>query len=305
MLIMNVVLGAVGTKEVTGIDKFVDFFDKFDPVTTAILAGLNLVLVMYVFRFTKKMSQSKLSISPDVVYSAEIRLDEISDVKTDLSHDKEFFKEIEFKEEGFPLTNQRTLAETLFLKVKNRGDLPSTNIKIELSLKIYKTKIKYNKNDPDDLDILSQKRKKHVTEMYTINIPYMGADEERLYDLFELYGQFRESELILLKIKANGHVYFREKIRNYFSNPTIINHYKHPKLDRLGDVNDARMVYGHRGLWRELETIERLEEEQQRQEERARLEAAERERVESLAEAEREEEERRQQDEARHRGEIE
>lgn len=131
----------------------------------------------------------------------------------------------------------------------------------------------------------------------------MGADEERLYDLFELYGQFRETELILLKIKANGHVYFQEKIRSYIFNPTIINYYKHPKLDRLGDSSDAKGVYGHREMWEEVKTIERLEAEQ-RQEENARLAAREMERAEAQAEFEQEEEERRQREEARFRGEI-
>lgn len=262
MLIMNMVLGEVVAKEVTAIDKFVNFFDKFDPVTTAFLAALNLILVFIVFRFTRKMSQSKLSVSPETAYSTRIRLDEMMNHHPDLKHDKEYFKEIQFKEEGFPLTNQQSLSETLFLRVKNRGDLPSTNIKIQLSFKIYKTKIKYDKRDSNDLNIRSQNRKKHKTIIYNINIPYMGADEERLYDLFELHGQFRETELILLKIKANGHVYFREKIMSYLFNPTIINHYKHPLLDSLGDLDDGKMFLGHKQMWENLRETERLEAEE-------------------------------------------
>lgn len=256
MLVMNMVLSAVGAKEAAGMDKVVDFFDKIDPIMTAGLAGLNLYLVFTVFRFTKKMSQSKLSISPNLIRKFTPPANVVDNYQ---KRDQEFFKVFDLKEfdgEGFPYISERTKPEVLYLKVNNRGDLPSTNIKIELNLKIYKTKIKYDKRYPDRLDILSQSKKRHSNKKFIVTIPYMGADEERLYDLCEIYGQFREVELVLIKIKANGHTYFKEKVLNYLLSPTIIFHYKHPDFENAKDTESKRKMYGHKTTWGTFDLID-------------------------------------------------
>ncbi|TCI50307.1 hypothetical protein EVJ24_14965 [Exiguobacterium sp. SH1S21] len=259
---MNMVLGAVGGKELTWIDEVVNFFEKIDPVATVALAVLNLVLVMYVFRFTKKMSQSKLSISTE---SRNVML--TSDGWDKLNKEYEanlrsahYRKNLNFKGEGFPIpVSELNLNPKVFsIRVKNRGDLPSTNIKIVLTLKIYKTQITYDGREKPLLDVIDSQRELHATKRYNISIPYIGADEERVYELFEIHGQIREAELILDKIQANGHKYFNRVRRNRWFNPTIINHYEHPYMNQFGDNHDNMILIGHRSLWKEVEDKEAM-----------------------------------------------
>lgn len=229
------------------------------PLLTLVLAGLNILLLARVFKFDQKMSQSKLSLSPLTIPSMFLRMESGSGLeKMKLEINKKFYfqenKELnsEFTGEGFPVEDfrkEQEERENLVIKVKNRGDLPSTNIKISLELAIYKTKIHYDSKDPDGIDILKECRELHTTKAFTIIEPYMGADEERYYALIELYDQFRESELILKSIEANGHVYFKAKRRILSSSPTIIHYHRHSKLDNLSDVQDSRDLYGHKNLW--------------------------------------------------------
>ncbi len=255
MLIMNVVLGAVGAKEATAMDKFVDFFDKFDPVTTAFLALFNLILVFIVFRFTRKMSQSKLSISPESrnLFLAEDDFEKLNEEVENKIRIPHYAKHFEFEGEGFPIPIFDLVynPQMISIRVKNRGDLPSTNINIVLKLKIYKSKITYDNQELEFLDVIDAKRELQITEKYHIKIPYMGADEERVYELFDVHGQIREAELILEKIKANGHTYYKQGLITRWFRPTIINHYEHPYINHLGDNNDYMKLIGHKELWKE------------------------------------------------------
>lgn len=230
-------------------DVVVNFFDKFNPVTTFFLALFNLILVFIVFRFTQKTSQSKLSISPQTLNV----LEEIQNGRTEIQEDWSFGVGFQFREEGFPLPDKFTNEETLLIKVKNRGDLPSTKIKIKLKLKVYKTKLKYDSSDTKINYFYGQRRKFHRTYKITINIPYMGADEERLFGIASLYGQIREGELILIGIRANGHNYFRESLFSKLFESTIIHHYIHPDLRSAWELEDAgASLYGHKKIWEEF-----------------------------------------------------
>lgn len=272
MLIMNKVLGTVGAKEVTWIDEMITLTDKFDTVTTLALAFINVVLVFInvflviaVYRYTKKMSQSKISISPESrpsllnVHEKKQMDKEIEKAERDINYYASF---PDVKGEGFPIDILDTPkpSQTMSIRVKNRGDMPSTNIKIALKLKIYKTENKYDDKAPDLLDIVESKRKLHIEHNYDITVPYMGADEERVYELFEITSHFREFELLLEKIEANGFEYFKQKTEGSVVNPTIVRHYIHPKLYMLGDTQDMREVYGHKALWEEG-VVEKLREE--------------------------------------------
>lgn len=274
LLVMNIVFGAVGAKEVTAIDKFVDFFDKLDPFTTFALALFNFVFVVLVFRFNKKMSQSKLSISVDSIKSNTLIVFNGIDHESGISHEKLYKRKLLFKEEGFPIPGEVKNADTIFLKVTNRGDLPSTNIKISLELRVYKTKNTYIKEkDAETLDVSKEKRERYITgenEKININIDYMGADEERRFDLFEIHGQIRELEIILLKIKANGHTYFKNNFVRRWYSPTMISYYKHPELSMLDNHDDPEMILGSKKMW----NIYIAQEKQLEEEERKRIEAS-------------------------------
>ncbi|TCI32752.1 hypothetical protein EVJ29_15175 [Exiguobacterium sp. SH4S7] len=238
--------------------KSVGIIDKADPVLTIVLAGLNIWIVYRVYKFTQKMSQSKLSLSPEFTATVFERL------KRDdkLDYDEEFYIDLDFIGEGFPLENCHHGEETLSIKLKNRGDLPSTDIKILLELKVYKTQIEYDPQNLDSLDVIGEKKELHTTKEFVITKGYMGADEEHLFKLVGIYGQFRESELILKEIKANGHVYFKEKTLNGSPKQAVIHHYKHPSLNiSTGNSQKEASFYGHRLLWEESENLKREEEE--------------------------------------------
>ena len=259
------VLGAVGGKEVTLVDKLADFSnwivdisDKYDTVATLTLALFNVVLVFSVFWFTRKMSQSKISIDIDEIPSGLVmfRNKEMKESGKEMIHNRTVFKGIDFYGEGFPRKETHDSSDTIYLRVKNNGELPSIKIRIKLKVKIYKTKMKYKYNQENKLSISSQARKKHSTHNFNIKIPYMGVNEEKIYDLFEFYGQFREVEIILVKIKSNRHSYFREGIIEKIFRPAIIKLYQNPKLHEVTyknetekDVKFRNQVYGHKDLW--------------------------------------------------------
>ncbi|MGF0348250.1 hypothetical protein ACQR3P_31905 [Rhodococcus sp. IEGM1300] len=260
---MDMVLSAVGAKEVTWVDELVSFTDKFDTVATIALAFINVLLVcanvylvFTVYRYTKKMSQSKISISPESRLSVLSVLEqkqieqEVEKAERDTNYFVYFY---DVQGEGFPIDvfDKPVPSKTMSIRVKNRGDMPSIDIKISLKLKIYKTENTYDDKDPYLLDIVESKRKLHKEHNYDIIVPYMGADEERVYELFEVTSHFREFELLLEKIESNGFEYFKEKTGGSRVNPTVVRHYTHPKLYLLGDSQDMREVYGHKALWEE------------------------------------------------------
>ncbi|MCT4776349.1 MULTISPECIES: hypothetical protein [Exiguobacterium] len=248
---MSIVLNVVGIKKMTGINTFIDFFDKFDPVTTFALAFFNLILVFIVFRFTQKMSQSKLSLSPEV----DLNNDEIKYKDANLDFETAF----EYREDGFPVRKSplRFNQENLYIRVKNRGELPSTKVKIQMKLKIYKTIITASLISKEGRKFLTGERKLHEIQNIDITIDYMGADEERLYSIVSLYGQVREVELVLTKIRSNGHTYFKGKSYN----PTIIYHYTYPYLKNVWGEEDSReSVYGPIGSGEETEKMRKKDE---------------------------------------------
>ena len=295
MIIMNLVFIVAGAKEVTRADKFFDFFDKIDPITTFVVAIINLYLVYIVFRFTQKMSQSKLSLSPEVDLKNDV--EKYSNAKVEAA------TMFEYREEGFPIKDKYTYEkiESLYIRVKNRGDLPSTKINIEMKLNIYKTKITGASTNAAGREILHHERELHEVRDSNIMIDYMGADEEQLYGIVGLYGQVREVELVLIGIRSNGHTYFKGNP----SDPTVLYHYTYPYLKGAWDNEDGgKSVYGHIDVVVE-DAKKRREYASKFQKENAYYAAMERERAEAQAEFEQEEEERRQREEARFRGEVE
>ena len=288
---MNMIFGAVKGSKIAGIDKFFDFFDKIDPIMTVFLAIINLVLVIKVFKFTQKMSHSKLSLSPEIDFRYDYQMNSEAEWK--------FGTALAYREEGFPLEDSHTHKnlETLYIRVKNRGDLPSTKIKIRMKMKVYKTEITGSFIGSEGQEHFKHKRKLHEIRDIEIKVDYMGADEEKLYGIVSLHGQVREMELVLIEISSNGYTYFKGEDKN----PTVLHHYYYPYLKGAWSTkNGGKSVYGHIDAWEEFgRKQKRFQGETDYYAERAREDA------EYMLELEEDEERRRQQEEARFRGEIE
>lgn len=135
--------------------------------------------------------------------------------------------------------------KTLSVIIKNTGDLPSTNVRVNLLLRTYGTKNFYPKNViPKDL-IEREVFSKHEV---SISIPYMGPDDEREFTILHLHGQFREAELVLLKIRSNGFTYIKDNLlkKLFYSDAEII--LSHYQMDRLKvkplTQQSMKIIYG-------------------------------------------------------------
>lgn len=236
----------------TVIDWSIQGFKKLSGST--ILSVISIFIAITVFRFNKKMGYSKLSVSPlcnpydlssdlssiDFTYLLQ-KLSWIQSVKglpTGLLNriDRDLDRNVPF--------DTRFNAQMLTVKLRNKGELASANIRITLIFKAYGTKLSYPKNRIDEANFKSAKRKLFSKKKIVIKVPYMGADDEKEFLIAELKGQFRETELILCKIRANGHTYFKERFIGKFFNRVIIHHYTHPYLGGAADSSDLNMLYG-------------------------------------------------------------
>lgn len=201
------------------------------------------------------MSQSKLSLTPTLQFESLILDRNTLDRTYELSS-LSWISPVK----GLPTRDlippdSRFKNQILYVTLNNKGELASSNAEITLIFKGYGSKIYEDVNDElveaNRLSLFSKikstplnKRKLFVEKKFTVDVPYMGAGEQRRYEIASLKGQFRESELILVKIKANGHTYFKQNWFLRFFNPVVINHYKHPYMGGAGDSDDLRKLFG-------------------------------------------------------------
>ena len=219
------------------------------------------------------MSQSKLSIFPLVLTKEPIPMSRLIPEeernKAYLEHHQSisnlnsdyFLKEYSTIKDvpGLPVNNVPlnlfVIKNVVAVRLKNNGDLPSTNVQVKLLLKMYGSKNFYPKDSIDTNTFID--REFYDQKEININIPYIGANEEKSYKLLEQIGQFRETELILLSIKANGFTYIKNNVFKSFLYPdsrVVLNHYKHPfvglieqnLLERQSAVDSEhmKMFYG-------------------------------------------------------------
>ncbi|WP_214800216.1 hypothetical protein [Exiguobacterium sp. s100] len=223
---------------------------------STILSVISIFIAFNVFRFNKKMGHSKLSVSPSLKLYDVNSKEQSADPTYELAkynwiwYDPVVGLPIRLLERidrdldrNVPFDN-RFIPQTLCVKLKNKGELASANIKITLLFKAYGTKIQYSRNSTDEFDYSSLKRKLFSQKKVVIKVPYMGADDEKEFQIVDLKGQFREAELILCSIKANGHTYFREKRLAKFFNRVVISHYFHPYLEGESDMADINALIG-------------------------------------------------------------
>lgn len=141
---------------------------------------------------------------------------------------------------------QEELVKVQIVNIKNKGDLPSTNIKVELLFTTFGTVNFYPKDTITNLlprEIFSQHK-------ISIKIPYIGADEEMRFQICKLHGQFRETELHLVKLRANGFTYIKPNILRSFllkeDSKILLKHYKCLILSNLTTFSefDLKVLYG-------------------------------------------------------------
>ena len=221
---------------------------------STILSVISVYIAYNVFRFNQRMGYSKLSVSPLISkYDESMDLTHIDftyqikglhDVKTVKGLPEPMIARVLRDPHNTYLNDDRFTNQMLLIKLINKGEIASTDIKISLVYKGYGTRVRYKKDRIDDLDFEVGNRKLVKTVKVPIKIPYMGAGEEKLLYLTDLVGQFRETELILCKIQANGHTYFKQKLSQKFRNRVVINHYSHPYLKGAADSSDIRILVG-------------------------------------------------------------
>lgn len=199
------------------------------------------------------MSQSKLSISHDLLnYDGHIMIKNGQGAQIVSAIDKTYLLEhltnIEPRS-GLPSSHltEREDMKVLIVNIKNNGDLPSTNIKVDLVFQAYGTINFYPKENENFKELLP--RELFFEEKIRIKIPYIGSNEDMNFQICQLHGQFRETELHLLKVRANGFDYIKPNIlKSFFSkedSKITLNHYKCLilELNRLSEF-DLKVLYG-------------------------------------------------------------
>jgi len=214
------------------------------------------------------MSQSKLSVSPSLDFTFLPHFSPQTDpnkLEYEIEKHKSFFSSLddtyhlrEFDDLpetlGLPILEDSIFGhynsnyeqwKTLSVFLKNSGELPSTNVHVKLLLKTYGTKNFYPKEN-----LTSELLDRELFSEHEINItlPYLGANDERAFSICNLYGQFRETELILISIKSNGFTYIKQGIIKNFLRPNssiILNHYKMDKLKHKNITQENLLkIYG-------------------------------------------------------------
>ena len=217
-------------------------------------------MVFVIFKFNRKTSRSKLSVQPSLKFEKEYIGDNYEEFnKIDRTYTMEYLNWLN-PVKGLPEValyppHETFRTQLLCITLNNKGELASTNIKVTLLFKGYGTQ------DRDEMSKLEKlylsyrlhmkrpfspflKRKLFFKKKIVIKVPYIGADENKIFMIAPIRAQFRETELSLISIKANGHSYFKKK----FFESMVINHYSHPYLSGIStsgnNVDDKNILIG-------------------------------------------------------------
>lgn len=243
-----------------------EFLKAYANVFSVVVAITNLFLVRAVFNFEKRKDQPKVSVTPKFEVDREVIAalfgkstggnteDSIETVKDYYLRD--LIPEHIVQERGLPSLdlikvdysdygtrgisdkelNKINSSKILGIYLKNHGNFPSSNIQVKMLFRTYGTAIPY----PIENNIYKKMLPRELHNEYVIDIDtnFMNGDEERYFPICELHGQFREAELILLEIKANGFDYMnmnKNRFKGFFSKPreVVLHHYKHRFLETI------------------------------------------------------------------------
>lgn len=139
----------------------------------------------------------------------------------------------------------------LNIHVKNPLEIPSSNIRLVLMVKVYGSMVSY----PIEDKIFNELLPRELVDAYPIEIPisFMKGNDHLIFSICELNGQFREVELVLVENSSNGVEHIKHsRLKRLFSlkndKEILLYHYKHPFLKK-GDISmiddkDLRNFYG-------------------------------------------------------------
>lgn len=211
-------------------------FRDIAPFVAILISFGSLFFVIKNYMFNVRNSFSKLSVVPvKDQLEFDVKKHEFSNniynldfvLKTAFSHTLRF-ENIEgisgkqtnkFEKEGFPVNELRHDQLYWGIKVKNRGDLASTNILLEFTIVINKSRNTYNNENL----IISTEQVEYARHKHAITIPYMGADEEKTYYFFDICGEFPSAQLYLDGLSTRHN--------KFISDQVSIDHYTHPSFD--------------------------------------------------------------------------
>lgn len=229
------------------------FLKNYAGVISAFVALTNLYFVSQVFKFNKRMSHSKISISQDFFMDDEFEVfTKDGPVKSKVNEvDKTYLLDQLTNIEprfGLPgqILRQKESMKVQIVNIKNKGDLPSTNVKVELLFTTFGTVNFY----PKDTITTLLPRELFSQHKISIKIPYIGANEEMRFQICKLHGQFRETELHLVKLRANGFTYIKQNILRSLllreDSKVLLKHYKCLILSNLTTFSefDLKVLYG-------------------------------------------------------------
>lgn len=148
------------------------------------------------------------------------------------------FMEVTYPISDADLKEQLTVGH-LNIHVKNPLDIPSSNIRLVLMLKVYGSKVSY----PIEDKIFNELLPRELFDIHPIEIPisFIKGNGHLIFSICELNGQFREVELVLVENSSNGIEHIKHsRFKRLFSlkndKEILLYHYKHPVLKK-GDIS--------------------------------------------------------------------
>ena len=216
---------------------FLEFLSLLYPIIVLFFSIFNLILGISVFRFNKRNSYSKVSLVP-----LQIETYNSSNNEIDINFRSVFEKYKKGEREGFPeisLSRKYKKYKVWKVNILNRGDFASTNIKIEYSIRVKKAEIEYNKDEQGNIDKTNFKDYKILDFLnynQVINIPYLGADQEKEIHILTYDGEYPEADLIVHLLTCDQNTFIKKPIKI----DTIV----HNDFDNLEDSVHLKKMLG-------------------------------------------------------------
>lgn len=198
------------------------------PFVLMLIGIINLAIAIMVFRFNRKNSLSKVSVLP-IQYEKNKRS---TFYNTNMDLDIYKLDKYFLSGKGFP-TMEDENPKLWSIKVMNKGNLVSTNLKINLSLIIQKSEFDFNE---EELEVSNHEFVLYKEVKREIIIPYMAADSEKEFDIVSLLGDFPSAKLVIDRMETNE-VKFIKK-------PVVIDEYIHSGFSYLQDEAHYRCLLG-------------------------------------------------------------
>lgn len=192
-------------------------------VVSVVSTIINVIIVIQVFRLTRKDICPKLSLIPsieDAMFDYDRALNEEVD-------------SINFNQTGFPEEGKKHPNKLWKILIKNYSDLPAVNVEMKYSIVVKRAEFK---KDRDILDVCDEHFVDYLTIPRKIHFDYIPAQAEMDVHVLYLTGCFLCADLIIDRLSSDE--------RTYIKKPVKIGVYEHPNIHELEDSNDYRKLYG-------------------------------------------------------------